>query len=444
MPHQFIVFLFGEHVVHFWSMINQQPIVKLMMKHKKLTLILLGNLVALFILISETRAQVNTSGYIYGRVTTYDNTYQGHIRWGKEEAFWNDYFNASKGDNKRFNKYINRDENRKGSSWDDFDWDFSSIWENKYGYVTHQFSAQFGDLKSIYDIGRSDITVELKNGTSFRLDGDGYNDVGTSLRMDDDELGEITIKWDRIERVDFMPTPRNLKINGGDPIYGTVETYRKGTFTGFIQWDHDERLGEDKLDGDNRDGDVSIPFSQIRYIEKDGDGCHVELFSGRHFYLDNSNDVDNGNRGTIVSVPGIGKIDIPWRYFRNATFERAPNSGPSYDEYSVPKGLFGTVYTLDGEQISGKIIYDIDETWEIETLNGNDDEVEYQIAFRHIKAIVPKNYAYSIVELRNGDEILLGDERDVDDSNDGILVFENPRDEPIYISWRKVAEVVFD
>ncbi len=423
----------------------QSQIVKLIMKHKKLLLILLGNLVALFIIITEANAQVkDTRGYIYGRVVTFDDEYQGQIRWGKEETFWHDYFNAEKVSDNQYKEILEKNKKRS-SDWEDFDWDFSSIWEDKLSNLSnHRFDTQFGNIKSISNIGRNDIRIEFKNGFTMRLDGDGYNDVGSSIYVFDDEIGEVSIKWDRIERVDFLPTPSNLELEEREPIYGVVETYRKGTFEGFIEWDSDEKFLHEKLDGDNRDGDVSIPFREIEYIEKDGDGCIVILRSGREYYLDNSNDVDRGNRGLIMAIPGTGNVDIPWKYFRHAKFRRISDSGPSYNDYPTPKGLFGTVYTVEGDEFTGKMIYDIDEAWELETLDGEDDDVEYQVPFQNIRSIIPKNYNYSMVELKNGDKILLGDVRDVTDNNDGILIFERGNDEPIYIEWEKIAEIVFD
>ncbi len=414
------------------------------MKYKKFLLITIGNLVALFILLSEVKAQPSdVQGYIYGKVTTLDSEYQGQIRWGDEEAYWNDYFNSVKVRDPYYQRLADRHKDEEEDNEVSWTWDFSRIWEDRYSNTSHVFSCQFGDIKTLEDFGRSYITVGLKNGAKIRLNG-GSNDIGANIQMQDEELGEIKITWSRIREVEFLPTPRNLEIKGGGPIYGTIETFRKGTFTGFIQWDHDERQGDDVLDGDIRNEDLSIPFKNIRYIEKQGNGCDVELNSGRRFYLTNSNDVDNDNNGIIVTVPGVGKIDIPWKYFRSATFEPAPNSGQSYNDYPTPKGLFGTVYSIDGTEYRGKIVYDIDEIWELETLDGNDDDVEYKIAFRHVKSIIPKNYAYSMVELRNGDKILLGDTQDVSDSNDGILVFQNPDEEPIHIPWKKLAEVVFD
>ena len=85
--------------------------------------------------------------------------------------------------------------------------------------------------------------------------------------------------------------------------------------------------------------------------------------------------------------------------------------------------LTGTVVTVDGEEYEGLLAYDLDEAWEFEILDTNDDDVEFQIPFRNIKSIVPKNYNYSMVFLKNGESLLLGGKRDVSDDNDGILVF---------------------
>ena len=61
----------------------------------KTVLIIIGNIIALLILIGAANAQ-ESSGYIYGTVTTYSTSYTGQIRWADEEAYWNDYFNAYK------------------------------------------------------------------------------------------------------------------------------------------------------------------------------------------------------------------------------------------------------------------------------------------------------------------------------------------------------------
>ena len=42
-------------------------------------------------------AAADNQGFIYGRVTTESGTeYEGFLRWGKQEAFWDDIFHSMK------------------------------------------------------------------------------------------------------------------------------------------------------------------------------------------------------------------------------------------------------------------------------------------------------------------------------------------------------------
>jgi len=408
-----------------------------MYKNRKTLQLLLGLLVAIFITITELKAQ-STQGFIYGKVYTSNDTYVGQIRWGKEEAYWNDHFNTSKVDN-LYDSYKSRQKKNDYS----FDWRLFSIWDDKSTQTIHLFSSQFGDLKEIVNYRDEKVLAILKNGEEIRLSGSGYNDVGASIRVLDQDLGLITVKWEKIRKVEFIPTPENLDQTFGKPLYGTVDTYRKGKITGFIQWDHDERIGTDKLDGDTRDGTVSIEFDKIDKIEKRGNASQVYLKSGRAIQVSGTNDVNNENKGIIVTVDGVGKIDIPWREFQSVTFEETEESGMSYSSFEV-RELKGSVKQYQGKEVSGKIIFDLDEEWDLELLEGMDDELEYKIPFRNIKKIAPKNYNYAVVELKNGIELLLGDKRDVTDSNAGVLVFNSQNKQPLHIEWRKITEIIFE
>ena len=431
------------HLLRFGFMESGNNAYSWMMKNKRIILLVVGNIVAFLIVLQELKAQ-DTQGYMYGKVTTVDRkVYEGRLRWGSEEAFWHNYFNAAKTGEPKHGEY--RD--RSGSTdfdWENFNWDFRSIWEDHIN-VRHQFTCQFGDIKTIENVKRGYVDLTLKNNVTYHLSGQGYNDVGAQVQVYDDELGKMGIDWDRIDRVDFLPTPKNLRIREAAPLYGTVETLRKGTFTGYIQWDHDERLGDDKLDGDTDDGaDVSFPFNQIRKIERYRSGSNVELKSGRRLYLTGSNDVNSENRGVIIDVPEMGRVDIPWKYFEQVTFEEVQTSGKPYAYYAPPKGLYGKVITLNNDEISGKIIFDLDEEWELETLDAKDDDVEYEVTLRHVKRIIPRNYAYSQVELRNGVSLLLGDARDVDSHNDGLLIMNSRDDRGKYVKWDDIVEIIFD
>jgi len=284
----------------------------------------------------------------------------------------------------------------------------------------------------------------LKNGVELDLEG-GSNDLGATINIYDFELGKIGLKWSRVERVDFSNTPTQLVENFGDPLYGVVKTTRKGSFEGLIWWDQDENIGTDKLDGDIKSEDISIEFSKINSIEKDGRGSQVSLYSGRQMYLEGSNDVNDENRGITVSVAGIGAVKIPWSEFVRLDFEKNPDlSAFYYNNFNKPIGITGTVKIIDNQNVTGSIIFDLDEAWELEMLEGDDDNIEYKIPFRNIKKIIPKNYNYSIIELKNGESLLLGDRRDVSESNDGVLVFKPGDEDPTYIRWKRIDEIILN
>ncbi|MDN5212295.1 hypothetical protein QQ020_09555 [Fulvivirgaceae bacterium BMA12] len=388
----------------------------------------------------------NDEGFMYGKVTTVSgNVYLGQLRWGDEEIFWNDIFNSSKVSNNNF-KYIHEEEEQddeKENSWLDFDWKFLSIWDDKFSSTSHRFACRFGDIKSIIIRGDEKVDVLLKNGAKINVRG-GSNDIGTKIKIYDAEIGRLELRWSKIRQIDFMPTPTSLNYKFGHPLFGTVETYRKGDFVGYVQWDHDERISSDILDGKSQDGGLKIPFGNIKILESKNSGSIVILNSGREIYLTGSNDVNKENRGIIVTSDQLGKIDIPWREFKKVTFEKTMQSGASYQSYPTPRAIKGKVKIIGGESLQGLIVYDLDESWDFELLDGNDDNLKYRIPFRNIKKIIPKNYNYSLVTLRNGLELLLGDERDVSEENDGLLIFKRNHEKPTYIKWKTVDEIIFD
>ncbi len=418
---------------------------------------LIASLVLLFLSAGFTQAQ--DQGFIYGKVTTIDGkTFEGPIRWGKEEVYWTDLFNASKEDNENLN-YLSRDNIRDlddrynrthhndwGSRWGSrisewFDGDsYHSRWnDNRH---EHQFVCQFGEIKSIKPTGRERADVKLQNGQIFEVDGSGYNDVATRVRIRDKEIGEIELSWSRIEEVEFFSTPSKLNDKYGDPLYGTVVTYG-GTFTGYIQWDHDERVTTDKLDGDTEDGDVSIDFGKLRSIERAGFRSIVELKSGREMELRGSNDVNSENRGIVVTDGKLGRLDIPWREFKKVTFSDDKGKQKSYDDFKKQNELTATVKTRNGESLKGKLIFDLDEEYDYEVLHGQNDDIEYLIPFRNIGKVIPKNYDNSTVILKSGESLLLGEAQDVSEKNSGLLVFVD-KDRPKYVLWEDVDEIQFD
>jgi len=115
---------------------------------------------------------------------------------------------------------------------------------------------------------KSRVRLELRDGSVVNLKG-GSNDINEDIQVNDADLGLIRLDGDRIDRVDFMDTPADLVSVFGEPFYGTVHS-DEGSYQGYLQWDHDERLGLDVLDGDTRDGDIAIKFEMIAGIARSG------------------------------------------------------------------------------------------------------------------------------------------------------------------------------
>ena len=379
----------------------------------------------------------NGDQFIYGMVTTKSgDQYRGFIRWGNEELTWHDIFNSTKTD-----AQMKESQTGKGFSWSDLAWDFNSIWKDKRYSSNRSFACQFGDIAFLHNRGRDKVDVELKNGAIIKVRG-GSNDVGARLRMIDFELGVIKFDWDRIKHVEFFQAPAGENPDYGSLLYGQVKSRRGGIFTGYIKWDTDERVSKDILDGNSKNGEQKIPFGNILSITKDDNGSVVSFPSGRDIFLKGSNDVADGNRGIVVFQDGIGNVEIPWKHFEEITFQE-PQGGLGYRDYPDPKPIEGTVLLFNGNTHEGQIIFDMDELWSLEMLDGNDDYVEYQIPFRYIKSIRPKNKAYSLVELHNGDEFLLGDSQDVSRSNDGVLIMNKSNGKPISIEWDDIDQIDF-
>ncbi len=385
--------------------------------------------------------------YLYGNIVTVDgDVYRGAIRWNDEEVFLMDVFNSEKEENP-YVKYLpksrtrERDDFKKRKYWDRIEVSVNDNRNSSQGIYARKFQCRFGDIKSISVTGTESVSLELRDGKFINLSG-GSNDVGTKIWIIDQELDLLKIDWNRIDVVNFEVPPTSGIENFGEPIYGKLIT-TKGEFTGFIQWDHDERLLTDKLDGKSRDGDMAIQFSKIKSIEKIEYGSRVSLLSNREFDLSGKNDVNKDNRGIIVSIPNVGRIDFPWSHF--LSLELIPFSRDELNcqkEFRASERLFGRLLTKDGKSYKGTIIYDLDEAMDSEILNGLNDELDFAVPFRNIQSIKPMAYNYCLVELKNKKRLYLGDQTDVSNKNGGVIVFLN-KDEYHFFEWEDIERIDF-
>lgn len=415
---------------------------------QKLSLIIISALIHTMYISYFDNKISNSDIYMYGTVTTHnDQQYKGQIRWGKEEIFWFDMFNSSKPDNPHL-QHLSQDERanlNKTKKWHQGKIDVPFVkkwnWAADNGH-THTFAMRFGDIQKI-EVKRNEwVSVYTKSGEKISLRG-GANDIGTHVQIDDPELGNIIIDWDQIAEVSFHSGSNNTPNKYGVPLYGTVTT-RHGSFVGYVQWDHDERMSKDELNGDHEDGRFDILFESIASIKRVSGGAEVRLASGRSFKLSGTNDVNHDNRGIIVNIKSLGRVDIPWDEFNEVVFEEAPKNTPvSYDSFQ--KGgqkITGTVTTSESTY-SGQLIYDLDETYLGEMLNGKKDNIEYSIPFEWIQSVVPKDVDSADVTLTSGTTLHLEDIVDVNSDNDGVLVEELDHHHQ-YIPWDEILSITIE
>lgn len=382
-------------------------------------------------------------GLLYGRIITVeDQVIEGVLRWGNEEAFWDDLFISNKPVKEDDFTYLSGDELQQlsGNSSESLDWSFWSLWKPRYPEGLQSFRCRFGDLRRIIVTGEEATTLEFKNGQ--RLDVVGGSSPGKELHIYDRDEVEKRINWGDIRRVEFSATPTSARASQVRPLYGIVFT-TQGAFEGFIQWDAQERLTTDLLDGKSATRKVSLPFSEIEEIRQDGDSSLVTLFSGRTYRLGGGDDVGPGNHDIIVKSMELGHVRIPWEQFRFARFyETAPLMSPAYSAFTAPTEIHGFVKTVNGTTYTGKILFDMDERLDLETLEGRKEGIFYHLPIRNIREIIRKNYNVCGVTLRNGDRLFLGQEHDLTDKNWGLLIWQESG-APVYVRWNMIEMIQF-
>lgn len=380
-------------------------------------------------------------GFIYGTVTTRTGTdYTGVLRWNTEEAFWDDLFHSSKEDLPYYEEY--EDEVREYD--DDERW--WHVFGRKIGINidagnSRVLAVRFGDIEEIRTLGRSGARLTLKNGSEIEVRGYS-NDVGATVKVIDPTLGDVEVRWKKIKTIRFSSTPEDVDP-GSFRLAGTVST-DAGDLKGYIQWDEQECLSTDRLDGETEDGDVAIEMGRIARIERrNRRSSIVTLRDGRELIMDGTNDVDDDNRGIFVEDPRYGRVAVFWDEFIAVDFDEPGASGRSYDDFTPQGELTGTVIERDGTRHTGKIIFDLDESEGWEMLDGTGQDLDYSIPFALVKALEPVGSHGSSVELRTGETVELEEGQDVSRDNDGIVVISDSRKES-YIPYSDVQRIEFD
>jgi hypothetical protein len=394
---------------------------------------------------AETHPAAEThDGFLYGRITTADGTtYEGRLRWGgDEEAFWGDYFNGFK-DGNPWVAHAPPEQFKERRPIEIFGVELAH--RERQIDLRRPFMARFGDIARIEANGR-DLRVTLKSGTVFHLDRFAADDFADGVRVWDGRSGVVDFDERPIRTIELLPTPSL----GATPyrLHGTVRT-RQGDFTGFVQWDRKECVGSDELDGRTANGELSLRFDTIRSIARDsGGGALVTLLDGREIVLSDTREVGQGNRGIYVDDRRYGRVLISWDAFERVDFSPG-GSGPAYGDFPPGRPLTGSVTSRTGGRLTGRLVYDLDESETTDTLDAAAQGVDYTIPFGMIASIVrpgrdERDAERARVTLHNGEELLLERAGDLGERNAGMLIFVDGGQRPEYVPWTDVEQVDLD
>ncbi|MBN9660336.1 MAG: hypothetical protein J0H49_19260 [Acidobacteria bacterium] len=395
---------------------------------------------------SGRAAELAHPSFLYGRVTTVDGlTYEGRLRWGDgEEAFWGDYFNGAKKENP-WAAYIPPERLPKERHP-------IAIFGLEIAHrerpidLARLFMERFGDIARIEATGR-DVRVTLKSGTGFYLDRMEASDFDDGVRVWDSRRGVTDLDSLRIRTIELRPAPPSTAAL--DRLYGKVRTRQGDEFTGFVQWDRQQCVGTDQLTGRTGQGERSLQFGTIRSIaHRVPDSSLVTLLDGREVVLSGTRAVGPENRGLYVDDPLYGRVLVSWDAFDRVDFTPG-GSGPTYSDFPPGSPLKGTIATRDGRRLTGRLVYDLDESESTQTLDAPSRGVNYTIPFGLVASIVlsgPQEHGARCarVTLRNGQELQLDCAGDLGPQNAGALIFPAGSQRPEYVPWDKLDQIALD
>ena len=385
------------------------------------------------------------AGFLYGRVTTIlGATYEGRLRWGgDEEASWNDYFNGFKDQNPWIASVPPERVPKEQRPLKVFGVEI--VQRERERDLGRPFMARFGDI-TLIEASRTRVQVTLKSGTVFDIDRHAANDLDDGVRVWDAKHGVVDLDSREIRTVEL----RSSVLSSVDsyPLFGKVGT-GEGNFTGYIQWNRREGVSSDELNGETDEGAVGLRFDTIRSITRQSpDGSLVTHLDGRETALSGTREVGEGNRGVYVDDPRYGRVLISWETFERIDFE--PNDGGrTYEDFPPGNPLVGSLVTLAGRRLVGRLVFDLDESETTETLDAPSEGVDYTIPFGLIASLELSESGRADsggarLVLRSGEKLRLELSGDLGEANAGMLIFEVEGQSPEYVSWSEIGRIDFE
>ena len=294
----------------------------------------------------------------------------------------------------------------------------------------HTFSCRYNSIRQLRPIAHDRLEVTIKDGRSIDLK---YDFSANPIMVHKGDSSQV-VDWQEVSYVEFSQSTEVAPSQYGRIYVGEVKS-TQGVYYGII-----ERLNYRSRDIQKVEftdlRDIYFNLDSITNLETEG-GREITIPSGRY---SGKYKKCNGLTGVEVHLPSVGSIYIPWQQLR--AINRKPTSelkGTTYNNSQPIERLVATIILKNEKTVSGAIAYDLDEVLNIELLNGKNDNIIYNILFEQVAVVEPRNYMYSLITLKNGGRLSIGDSQDVTSHNNGILMLESNT----YIPWSEIQTIEF-
>lgn len=381
---------------------------------------------------------------IHGRVTTITGaTHTGALRSGDgEEELWTDLFVGRK----------------KENVWAGFvppgQLPTETEVVNLFGVrlrrgerpasLERPFVTPYGNIDRIDAESTQTLRVTLRNGTTLDLDRNDASDFDDGIEVRDASGAVNRLDNKLVRSIELFAGPDSDAPL--DRLYGTVSTGR-GDFVGLIRWNREHAFGTDPLEGEHGERVEHIPFGEIRSIARTSSGAaRVVLRDGRTLELTGRGGQSLAARGVLIDDPRYGRVTVKWDALDQVSFGPA-SAVPTRATFAPGRSLRGTVTTLDGAQLGGRLVYDLDESETTDTFDVPAEGLNYQILFDQLASISPPgpdHPSFAVVTLRNGTRLELPPRGDLDPTHGGMLIFQAQSSAPRHVEWSAVARIDFE
>jgi hypothetical protein len=265
-------------------------------------------------------------------------------------------------------------------------------------------------------------------------------DMDKNITVYDADKGKHRFRLRDIKHIGFSDSPAMLPLKHGDPIYGTVKS-RGMTYSGFMIWNQDCCLS-DFLSGKSNNRTERHLYSRVSSVKKLEKGFEISFRDGSIKNLCCTDDLNMGKLSIIIKNEEIGHLELKMSDIDLVEFRGASMRGPDYKHYAPVSRLSGRITTTNNDVLRGRIIYDLDEAFSSEILDGENAGYSYKIPFSLIRRITPRGPGMSDITLKKGGIIRLSGHVDVNEQNRGCLL-ETAKGEYLYIPWNKITEISF-